>query len=50
MTFGKGWEWQSSQRIADWIALNVEEVQSAWDKTEDDDPIAVMGMADTRSD
>ena len=51
MTVSKRWEWrESSQRMSEWIARNVEEVQSAWDKTEDDDPIAVMGMADTRSD
>ena len=46
MTFS----FERSQRIADWIALNVEEVQSAWDKTNDDDPIAVMGLQDSRTD
>ena len=51
MTVGKGWEWrESSQRMSDWIARNVEEVQSAWDKTEEDDPIAVMGLQDSRTD
>ena len=51
MTVTKGWEWrESSQHMSDWIARNVEEVQSAWDKTDEDDPIAVMGLQDSRTD
>ena len=52
----KSWEWrESSQRIADWIALNAVEVQSAWVEGDFDcqdfyDPIAVMGLHDSRSD
>ena len=47
----KSWEWrEATQRMADWIAINVEEVQSAWDSTGHDDPIAVMGLQDSRTD
>ena len=47
----KSWAWrESTQSISDWIALNVEEVQSAWDETGDDDHIAVMGLQDSRTD
>ena len=47
----KSWQWrESSQRMSECIAINVEEVQSAWDSTGDDDPIAVMGLQDSRTD
>ena len=56
MTFGKGWEWrESSQRIYDWIEEQLAEAPHHWDKAADHeerelDPIAVMGLQDSRSD
>ena len=36
----KSWEWrESTQRIADWIALNVDYVESAWDNTATTTPL-----------
>ena len=53
MTESNKWEWSScSKEMLDWIAKLAPDVPDAWDETDDHeiDPIAVMGLQDSRSD